>query len=274
MPSQSRGSSVLICSNCSNRPAGTPHGLCGTCAASASGAAPAAAAPVPPGPPGAVLRSPIGLSYAVTALLGLVVVADLLGAYAAVTTGSLMRRLREGGPGVVRSDVVDADRLMTVSSVFQVAALLATAVVFLVWFHRVRGNAGVFGPEHQRRGSGWAIGSWFIPVANLWIPRQVAGDIWRASETGRHSSRAILNGWWALWVVALVVDRIAARAYGVAEDPEALGTAADMLVFSAAVDIAAAFLAVLFVRRLTAMQHAKALAGPPRAAVAPTAPAV
>lgn len=61
-------------------------------------------------------------------------------------------------------------------------ALLATATVFIVWFHRVRTNAGVFAPDLQSRGAGWAIGGWFIPIGNLWIPRGVAGDVLRASR--------------------------------------------------------------------------------------------
>ena len=57
---------------------------------------------------------------------------------------------------------------------FNLIAVLCTIPVFLVWFSRVRHNAGLWGP--QRRSRGWAIGAWFTPVVNLWFPYQIAAD--------------------------------------------------------------------------------------------------
>jgi len=86
-------------------------------------------------------------------------------------------------------------------------------VMFLVWFYRARVNAESHGWP-QRRSPGWAIGAWFVPVVNLWIPFQIMVDIWRAGlpEQAR-TNIAILPGiWWTsllafFWVVFLTGPR-------------------------------------------------------------------
>ncbi|WP_175410840.1 DUF4328 domain-containing protein [Streptomyces sp. TRM64462] len=243
----------MICSRCAAQGATDAAGLCPACAVGGG-------APVP-APSGGVLRSPVGLSYVVVALLAVVIAVDLAAVYAALNTHAVVGRILEGGTGEYADDGRRADLLMYRVASLYVTALVATGVVFIVWFRRVRGNAQVFAPDLQRRGPGWAVGAWFIPIANLWIPRQIAGDIWRASELERRASRGVLNAWWTLWVVSLAVDRIATRAWDRAEYGDDLRRAALGLVAGYVIDIAAAVLAILFVRRLTALQHAKALAG-------------
>ncbi len=79
---------------------------------------------------------------------------------------------------------------------------LALVVVFLVWFYRARINAG--GSDwRQRRGPGWAIGAWFVPVIWLWFPFQVMADIWRANLPAQARMKpAVLPGiWWTCWLL-------------------------------------------------------------------------
>ncbi|MHC8561992.1 DUF4328 domain-containing protein [Streptomyces albidoflavus] len=72
----------------------------------------------------------------------------------------------------------------------------ASIVVFLVWFRRGRVNAEVFDPYGHTLRRGWAVGSWFVPFANLWLPRRVAVDTWRASASpaGRRGPRCSTSG--------------------------------------------------------------------------------
>ncbi|XIE79900.1 DUF4328 domain-containing protein [Streptomyces sp. SBR177] len=140
---------------------------------------------------------------------------------------------------------------------------VATGIVFIVWFRRLRHNAGVWAADQQDRGPGWAVGGWFVPIGNLWIPRNVAADIWRASRMAPYApdgpgELALLNGWWAAWVVSMVTDRIAALVLRRAESVDALISATWWELASYGTDAVAAVLAILFVRRLTSMQHLKA----------------
>ncbi|MFI6939434.1 DUF4328 domain-containing protein [Streptomyces sp. NPDC050418] len=219
--------------------------------------------PVPAGPM-AYLKSPIGLSTALTWLFGAMIVADLFSLWAGLRLRSAMTELRADPASDALFDRTNAaEALYGVSGLVQGGVMIALIVVFLVWFWRVRGNAEVFGPEFQSMARGWTIGSWFVPIANLWLPRRVASDIWGASEpAGPPTSQALLNGWWLMFAATMVFGRYASSDYTRAESFEEIRDAVTLLSVSDAVDVVACVVAVLFVRRLTGMQTAKALAGP------------
>ncbi|MER7776743.1 DUF4328 domain-containing protein [Streptomyces sp. NPDC096191] len=229
-----------------------------------------ASTPVPgphPPVPGRVLRSPIGLAHAVTALLGVVIVADLLIVAASLNMRALMGRVASGGTvDYDEGELSRADYAMAGSTVLYGVALLATAVVFIIWFHRVRQNAEVFAPGALSRSPGWAIACWFIPLANLWIPRSIAADLLWAAQPEPHGRvprhQGLLNAWWGAWVWTLLFDRYASNTYDKAQGVDAVRDAAGLVTVSAGCDVLAAVLAILFVRRLTAAQHEKALTGP------------
>ncbi len=218
--------------------------------------------------PGPVLRSPLGLAHAVTALLAVVIVADVLSLGAAAYMRSVMGDVVSTGPSGIDMDAVDrADTAIAGSGGLYLLGLIGTATLFIIWFHRVRHNAEVFAPDVQRRTPGWAIGGWFIPFANLWIPRGIAQDVLRAGQpdpwAGELRHQRLLNSWWGLWIASNIFDRLAAQRYDAAEDPQAVHDAAGWLMTGSVLDIVAAVLALLFVRRLTADQNAKAMAGNP-----------
>ncbi|MER5300509.1 DUF4328 domain-containing protein [Streptomyces lasiicapitis] len=230
-------------------------------------------APPPPSAPGpgAWLKSPVGLANGTVALLGVGIATDLFSLWAGGGVFGVVSDLIDGGLGTVTEDRADrADSLYAASGVFQVAALVGTAVLFLCWFRRVRVNAEVFAPDGHSMSRGWAVGAWFVPVANLWFPRRVAVDIWDASSEGRWlpggdpqaGRRTLLNAWWTLWITSSVFGWIASQQYRKAEEPEKIKNAVVSLMASDLLSIAAAVLAILFVRRLTAMQGAKARSGP------------
>lgn len=258
----------MLCSKCGMSAATTAQDLCAGCLhAEASTAPPPPAPTVPLSGPNAVLRSPVGLGRAVVVLLALVAVSDAAAMGAALYLRNLMNRVTDKPFGSLSGEEAElADSLMLVTSLAQVLALLACVVLFIVWFYRVRSNAEIFAFGLQRRGRGWAVGGWFIPFAALWIPRGIAVDVWKASRTDPfatddHQPHTLVNLWWAGYVVTWLFSRYADRRYDGAETPEQLVTAADGLLVAGAIDIVAAVLAILFVRRLTHMQHTKALRG-------------
>ncbi|MFB7587932.1 DUF4328 domain-containing protein [Streptomyces sp. NPDC056169] len=221
-----------------------------------------------------MLRNPNGLPFAVTALLGGTILADALSLFA---TFELRTAVTEHAGG----DVSGRDLAMATMAgvgLLQILLFLATATVFIIWFHRLRANAEVWAGDLLGRTPGWAIGGWFVPLANLWIPRGVAADIWRASRAepsaaDRPGELLLLNGWWTAFVADWIVARVAGRVYGWAETFEEYASAANWLLASDALDIVAAVLAILFVRRLTSMQHAKATGMIPAAVTKSRAPA-
>ncbi|GAA2469381.1 protein kinase [Streptomyces mauvecolor] len=83
-------------------------------------------------------------------------------------------------------------------------------VCWLIWFARVRLVAERFAPGRLRYHPSMAVLSWFIPVANLFLPHQIANDVWHASsppEQGEDTApRVLLHTWWALWLVTLLTS--------------------------------------------------------------------
>ncbi|RPK44803.1 DUF4328 domain-containing protein [Streptomyces sp. NBC_01260] len=258
----------MLCSTCRTRPPVTGDGRCALCAQPAGPAG--AQAPYAPAftAPQQWLRSPDGLAKTVVVLLAVVVVADLL----AVAADVNIRSLLGNGPdnGFVAIDEAEADRadmFYAGAGVLQFLATVATAVAFIMWFWRVRANAGIFDASVQPMRPGWAIGGWFMPVAGLWLPRRIAGGIWVASApthtdgTWRNVSQVPVNLWWGAWVVSLLFGRYASRQYDRAEMPQEIANAASQMVVSDLLDITAAVFAVLFVRELTRMQGERAALG-------------
>ncbi|WP_051835825.1 DUF4328 domain-containing protein [Streptomyces sp. NRRL WC-3549] len=209
------------------------------------------------------LRSPRGLSTAVVALLGVVIVSDV---FAVATDLRLWQAYADadGSDFTLLEPLERAESLFVGAAGFQALALVATAVLFLIWFRRVRHNAEVFDAGAQPMKPGWAIGAWFVPIANCWLPRQIASGIWTASTVPdtegnrRGGSQALLNLWWALWVFGLLFGRFASNRYEKAVLFDDVTAGLRLLVVSDALDILAAVLALLVVRRLTAMQGERA----------------
>ncbi|MFF9017778.1 DUF4328 domain-containing protein [Streptomyces sp. NPDC014870] len=208
-----------------------------------------------------MLRNPVGLSYAVVTLLATLAVADAALFVSALDVRLLMTGSLEDHPEPAGFAHMGVD----VVSVLQALIQLALVVVFLVWFHRVRKNAGVFAPDVHRGGPGWAIGAWFVPIANLWWPRSVAAGTWRASRRDPYGDQkvagesfTVLNLWWVCWIVTDAASFFATAVYDDADTVEEFTAGAGLLMGAAVLDIVAAVLAILFVRRLTSMQHSKA----------------
>ena len=60
---------------------------------------------------------------------------------------------------------------------------------------------------------GWAVGSFFIPILNLFRPYQAMRDLLKASrQPARWRSvpdSPVVSLWWALWLIGYVVHRVA-----------------------------------------------------------------
>jgi hypothetical protein len=136
------------------------------------------------------------------------------------------------GAAVVDAEVASAAIRGAVVAFGGLVLGLATAAVFLAWFHRGYRNLRSIGTTAPRFGTGWAVGGWFVPFLNLVRPKQIADELWRASRPagasvdGAGPTRMFtVHLWWTLWLgtaavqlyVAIVTFETAAEA-----DPEAL----------------------------------------------------
>jgi hypothetical protein len=63
---------------------------------------------------------------------------------------------------------------------FGLLALLVLFVLLIVWTRRVTGNLLPFQPVLEL-GTGWAVGSWFVPIISYWFPLRIWNQAWRAT---------------------------------------------------------------------------------------------
>lgn len=204
--------------------------------------------------------------WAVVALVA-VIGADL------ITIGSdwleidLMNRVLDGED--VTFDELDSnDVRQGVVALVLLGALVAATILFIRWFHLAYRNLVPLGVPELRFKPGWAIGSWFVPILNLWRPKQIANDIWRGSDPGAPAEQgggwtdrrtpALLAVWWGAWLLTGFVANAAARLWFRSDTPEDLRDAATLDAVSSGIDIAAALLAIVLIRRLTARQQERA----------------
>ena len=122
----------------------------------------------------------------------------------------------------------------------QFAAYLAAAIAFIVWFRRAYRNTAGLGATGMRYKPGWSTGAWFVPILNLFRPKQISNDIWRASDpelprqaTGWQGNEvhALIHWWWAIWIVAGFFSNISASVYFNAE------TLSEQLIASAGLSL-------------------------------------
>jgi Domain of unknown function (DUF4328) len=142
---------------------------------------------------------------------------------------------------------------------------LAIFVLLIVWLYRAAKNNEVLGRQNPRLGPGWAIGGWFIPVANFVIPFIVLDDVWRGSDPSiprgdanwRRSST--LGAIWAWLVTAVIwyIPTVIASSTGDvrADEPEKVRRDDILRIVGAVAGIVAAVFAIIVTRRVAARQE-------------------
>ena len=147
-----------------------------------------------------------------TALTALFAIAALMAVVRAVALGSRLVVLDDPGAPDFFSSARDADDFVRVTDVLLALIVVAIVPCFIVWCFRAAKNHEAIGRQPERLSAGWAVGGWFIPLANLVIPVLLIQDLWRGSDARiargdprwRIADRSWLIGWWwGLFIVAL-----------------------------------------------------------------------
>jgi hypothetical protein len=209
----------------------------------------------------------------------------LLAVYAVAEVRVLQRAV--AGTAVTDAEVASAVVRVGVVSLGQLVLWMATAAVLLSWFHRAYANLRSIGTTAPRFGTGWAIGSWFVPFLNLVRPKQIADELWRASrpdgasDDGPGATRMVtVHLWWTLWLVTAAVQlNLARTTFDTAGDagPEALLQAAQGSLVVTIAEIALHVVTFALVYGITVGQdaritHLTSPDGAPRWKLTPAAP--
>lgn len=117
------------------------------------------------------------------------------------------------GPGRIGLEAwKTSEHRVAVIALVELVLYLPTAIIFLYWLHRSYRNLRELHAGELRFTPGWAVGYWFVPVLNLWRPKQVLDDLWRGTREPRADSASkstLIALWWGCWIGGLIVSRVA-----------------------------------------------------------------
>jgi Domain of unknown function (DUF4328) len=202
------------------------------------------------------------LSFLLMALLAL----DALWAVRDVTLIaheiSLLERVDAGG-FVSFAEGAASDERRAASAIGFVLLLAASGIVWCVWQFRGQRNLESAGRGGLRFTPGWAVGWWFIPIANLWKPFQTVRELWSRSDPDEQLY--VTTGWWVigLWWAALLVGRVTVFIGSSSPTVRDQIAADQQQVVSNASTMVAAGLAMVIVRAVERRQARLATWSPP-----------
>jgi hypothetical protein len=150
------------------------------------------------------------------------------------------------------------DRVAAVA-IAGLVVLLITGIVWLVWQHRSQANLHAARLRELDYTPGWVVGWWLIPFASLVKPFQTVRELWKASSGDdpwwQNPTWPLIGWWWAAWIAALVLGRVAAAVFNGAATLDGLISSSRLFLAYEVVVIIAAILAIAIVRTVVERQE-------------------
>lgn len=145
------------------------------------------------------------------------------------------------------------DARQQIIALISLLAFFVTGIVFLTWINRANKNCHGFASGMEFT-SGWSIGWFFIPFANLFKPFQAMSEIWRVSYDPVNwkslNPPALLRWWWGLWLFWGFLGQAILRMTMNTETIEALQASTGVSIFSLCVEISLCIVAAVMVGKI------------------------
>lgn len=131
----------------------------------------------------------------------------------------LLQTPANGGEITMEAATANDNREKIVGAVYLIV-LIISAVTFIQWFRRAYFNLHTR-VNHLSHSDGWAAGSWFVPVINLYRPYQIMKELYQETKKllltklniNEKLSTSSLVWWWTLWIISIVMGQFLLR-YG------------------------------------------------------------
>jgi hypothetical protein len=131
---------------------------------------------------------------------------------------SLLQHIASGGEVTAGEAALNDSRVQLIA-ILSLVAFVVSIVTFIQWFRRAYYNL------HQSTGNlayseGWAAGSWFVPILNLFRPYQIMTELYSRTATllsqkdiplKKYMDTQFLGFWWGLWIVNNMVGNYTFR---------------------------------------------------------------
>lgn len=101
--------------------------------------------------------------------------------------------------------------LMSPAELAQAIILCAAVPLFAIWIYRMQANTFALGILGLQYTPAWAVGWYFVPIANLLVPYWMMQEIWCANRNPSgwqyDTANRLLILWWLLWLASMVYVR-------------------------------------------------------------------
>ena len=199
-------------------------------------------------------------------LLAISIAVDVIAIVSSLFQASLLSNAA-AGLGITVADATANDNRQQLIAIIQLLVLVATAVCFLIWFHRAHKNLPALGAGNLEHSPGWAVGGFFIPFLNIVRPYQVMREVWKASDpevelsvphSWQYAATSPLIGfWWVTWLISNFLGQLVLRLSGENNSIDDLVMLTYATIASDAVGIIAGVFAIILVRSIDERQERK-----------------
>lgn len=178
----------------------------------------------------------------------------------------LLNRIQSGGE-VTEVEAVKIEERIQQLVWLQLGAFLISGIFFITWFHRAYTNVAQWSPNGTEYPTKWAVIGWLIPILHAVRPYQIAKEIWtkctvrqatNVVAVAAPSGTSLIGYWWGSALLMGALDRIGYQWSQHADSIDQAVVAGYIIVASEAMTVIAAFIAMSFVRELSA-RHERAL---------------
>jgi hypothetical protein len=77
-------------------------------------------------------------------------------------------------------------------------------IIVFKWIKLANENVRALGAKNLEFSPGWAVGWFFVPIANLFKPYKVMNEIWSATHSPgnwkKNENHRAVQKWWGLWI--------------------------------------------------------------------------
>jgi hypothetical protein len=139
-----------------------------------------------------------------------------------------------------------------------VVVLIAAVVLISRWIYRAHANLRAADVPGLQFTPGWAVGWYFIPIANLFKPFQAMRELWSGSLAQNDSygqeADSRLTTWWGAWIIGNIVSNTGTR-IGLLAGADAWITGKVLDIASSAILIVASWFLLQIVETVSAAQR-------------------
>lgn len=130
----------------------------------------------------------------------------------------LLQTVANGGEISMETATANETRGQIIGIVYSIVFSIS-AVTFIKWFRRAYYNLHLR-VNHLAQTEGWAAGSWFVPIINLYRPYQIMKELYQETKElliqkgfsiNDNFTTGSLGWWWTLWIINNVIGQFVFR---------------------------------------------------------------